>query len=302
MTVSERAWLALAAFAGGDLTLAAELERAVLADTGERLGPWARVSTGDREADATTTALLAIVAAGLGDPLAPDLDAYLADNPPTDTLLDLQRALAATLWVDRMPGEAAEVSISVDGAARAVTIDPGEPLWLTVTPAQLPTVQLAKVRGEVLVVSRWEAPLAPASMHPASGMSFTRVVTPVGTADSDQVVVVEFTVALGGDADHGCWRVTDMAPSGLAPLTGELRWPGDEGVSPTKEWPWRIDGQRIDFCVSVDQRRPVHQLQYLARVVTPGTYQWESAVLQSSVILDQGVVLPAFRYTIRGQR
>jgi uncharacterized protein YfaS (alpha-2-macroglobulin family) len=61
-----------------------------------------------------------------------------------------------------------------------------------------------------------------------------------------------------------------------------------------------VVGQRVDFCVYRDPRRPVQTLRYLARVVTPGAYRWEPAVLQSSLVPTQGTILPAFEVTIRG--
>ena len=66
------------------------------------------------------------------------------------------------------------------------------------------------------------------------------------------------------------------------------------------ERPWHVVGQRVNFCVERDPRVTVHTLRYLARVVTPGTYRWESAVLQSSLVPEQGTVLPAFNLTIAG--
>ena len=45
---------------------------------------------------------------------------------------------------------------------------------------------------------------------------------------------------------------------------------------------------------------PTQTLRYLARVVTSGDYRWEPAVLQSSIVPEQGVVLPAFEVTIGG--
>jgi uncharacterized protein YfaS (alpha-2-macroglobulin family) len=130
-------------------------------------------------------------------------------------------------------------------------------------------------------------------------MSFDRTVTPTGSVAADQLVSVEFSVGLGQDPDGGCWRVTDLVPSGLAPLAAPPFWP-DEGTPSTTEGPWRISGQRVDFCVSFDPKIPVHHLRYVARVVNPGTYRWEPAVLQSSVILDRGLALPAFDLQIKG--
>jgi len=166
------------------------------------------------------------------------------------------------------------------------------------TPAQLSTAHLSTVRGKVLVATSWEGLLDPTSLHAATAMSFDRTVTPTGAIAADQLVTVEFSVALGEDPDKGCWRVTDLVPSGLAPLAAPPSWP-DESTPPGSEGPWRMTGQRVDFCVAFDPKVPVHHLRYVARVVNSGVYRWESAVLQSSVILDRGVVLPAFDLEIK---
>ena len=121
----ERAWLALAALAAGDQALATQLERDLLKDHGERLGPWVRVSLDDLETGLATTAIVNIVAAGVGDPLAADLDAYLAANPSKETLLSLQRVIAARYWAERTPGTPGAVSLTVDGATREIADRPG---------------------------------------------------------------------------------------------------------------------------------------------------------------------------------
>jgi hypothetical protein len=74
------------------------------------------------------------------------------------------------------------------------------------------------------------------------------------------------------------------------------------GTAPTDVVPWRVVGQRVDFCVTADPKVPTQTLRYLARAVTSGTYRWEPAVLQSSIVAEQGVVLPAFDVTIGGLR
>ncbi len=99
--------------------------------------------------------------------------------------------------------------------------------------------------------------------------------------------------------------MTDLAPSGLSPIASSGRRDeevNEEGgvVRRAHERPWRVVGQRVDFCVSPDPKAPTQTLRYLARVVTSGDYRWEPAVLQSSIVPEQGVVLPQFEVTIGG--
>lgn len=125
--------------------------------------------------------------------------------------------------------------------------------------------------------------------------TFERKVTPAGTVGLDDVVVVEYTVAFGKDGDMGCWAVTDFAPSGLAPIGSDPDlWYDEEGLPTGTEGPWSIVGQRVDFCPAADPRQPGSRtLRYVARVVTPGTYRWEPARIQSTVAPEWGQVIPA---------
>lgn len=219
LTPIERSWLAVAAEAAGDVALATRLEHELIAEHGQRLGPWVRLSAPTTEESITTTAVLAIAAAEIGDPLAADMDAYLESNPPRDTLVVLERAIAARAWAERQPAAAASASLTVDGSTRQLDIAPGEPVWLTLTPAQVSSARLSPVSGSVVVTSSWEGPLQEGALDPAPVAEFSRTVSPSGTIPIDGLVTVTYTARLGPSADTGCWLLTDEVPSGLAPLT-----------------------------------------------------------------------------------
>ena len=305
LTVVQRITVALAALAVGDEQMARRLYRDILADHGERLGPWVRINAKSAEATAVSTARLAIVAAALGDPLAADMDAEIVAHPPADTVLDLERVIAASRWADTMPKADATATVTIDGVRTVVTVTGGEPVQLDVTPAQRKTLRIDPVSGSVIVAASWDGPVAEGDLAAPVGMSVKRTITPAGRIGSTDTVVVTFAVTLGPNADDGCWQMTDLAPSGLAPIASWGRRDeevDEEGgvVGRTHERPWRVVGQRVDFCVSSDPRVPTQKLRYLARVVTSGTYRWEPAVLQSSIVREQGVVLPAFDVRIGG--
>jgi hypothetical protein len=305
LTAPQRVTVALAALAVGDLVLARQIYLDVLDRHGERLGPWVRVHVGDADQTAVTTARLAIVAAALGDPIAADMDAEIVAHPPADTLVDLERALAARYWADRVPAADATAAVTIDGRRSEVRITAGKPVVLDVTPNQRDGFRIDPVSGSVLVVTDWDGPVRATDLTAPDGQRVTRTVTPSGTIGSTDTVVVTFKVALGAGSEDGCWNLTDFVPSGLAPVAADRRLVNYEdeeatGATGQTEPPWRVVGQRVDFCVERDPKVPVHTLRYLARVVTPGTYRWESAVLQSSVVPDQGAVLPGFSLTIAG--
>ena len=304
LTPTQRTTVALAALAVGDDALAREIYLDLLGRFGERLGPWVRVKVGTAEETAVVTARLAIVAAALGDPMAAAMDAEVADHPPVDALVDLERAIAARYWANRMPKAMAVAAVTIDGTRTERTITGDDPVTFAVTPAQRAGLRIDPVSGAVLVISEWDGPVQAGDLTPPTGQTVTRTVTPSGTIGPAQTVVVTFQVALGPEADKGCWLLTDLAPSGLVPIGTSGRWEEaeEDGESSNRfvERPWRVVGQRVDFCVYRDPKRPVQTLRYLARVVTPGAYRWEPAVLQSSLVPTQGTILPAFEVTIRG--
>ena len=295
LTVPEQINIAIAALYAGDEALARSIEQDVLTRHGLRVGRWVRIDPGAGADAAVQTARLAIVAASLGDPVAAEMDAWVAENPPVTTTVDLERALAARGWAQRVAGAAAVAAVTVDGTRREVTVQPGEPASVVLTPAQAATARLEPVSGSVLAVTSWMGPLDPASLTPAKGQVLQRTVAPSGAIGSTDTVIVKLDVTLGPEARKECWRVTDLAPSGLAPITGGGGWREDEDGNSawTGTSPDFVDGQRVEFCVSRDPKQPVQTLRYVARVVTPGTYLWEPAVLQSEVVPDQGLVLDA---------
>jgi hypothetical protein len=298
LTPAEQVFLAVGAFFAGDETLAGSLEQQLLTAHGQRSGAQVRLGIGDGDGAAVATAWLAIVAASLGDPIAADMDAWLALNRPKTTVVAGQRALAARGWAMRVAGAPAVATLTVGGSAQEVRLDTGQPREFTLTPAQAAGAVVTPVSGSVLVIQVWDSALDPASLTPVPGVTATRSVSPSGVIGSTDTVTVTYDVDLGKRTPGTCWRLVDLVPSGLAPLAnnawqptaGDGSWPG--------ETPDKVTGQRVEFCVGMDDTRATYSLRYNARVVAPGTYAWEPAVLQMVSNPAVGVVVPATTITI----
>ena len=113
----------------------------------------------------------------------------------------------------------------------------------------------------------------------------------IGETDT---VIVTFRVTLGTDARNECWRLTDDGPL-RARADRRRRFTTMRAPATGPTW---VDGQRVRSASSGDHQPRVQELRYVARVVDPGSYAWEPAVLQSSVVPDQGVATPAGRLVI----
>jgi alpha-2-macroglobulin len=297
LTVDEQVNLALAALFAGDETLAGTLERAVLAQAAFRSGSRVRVRpSGDVEMS-VLTARLAIVAASLGDPVAADMDAYVEANPPVTTIVDLERALAARGWVARVPGATAVAAVTVDGVRTQVAVRPEAPVILPLTAAQAASARIEPVTGSILAIQSFDDRLSGSSLTPGAGVTFGRTVSPSGSVAETDVVVVTLDVTIPNPTPDGCWSVVDLAPSGLVPLDAvrpDMTLPLGDVL------PVAVDGQRVTFCVGNDPLRTAYRLRWVARVVTPGTYAWEPAVLQSPVDPAVGQALAPQTLTIKG--
>jgi hypothetical protein len=78
-----------------------------------------------------------------------------------------------------------------------------------------------------------------------------------------------------------------------------LEYEDDEGeiVDRTDNAPYEAEGQRVSWCASPRMSR--HGSGRPARVVSPGEYLWEPAVIQLELAPELGNATGATRYEIR---
>jgi hypothetical protein len=298
LTVREQLWLGLGYAAAGDEATARTIERSVLEASGQRLGPWVRLATGTTLDDSLeASGLLLLLAGRLGDPIANDVSRYLVDHPSTTQVFPLEQVGYVQGMLDRLPRAAGTFAWTVDGDRHDVVLKPGEAFSLVLTPSQRASLRLDSLAGKLAVTTTWIAPGGDLPADPT--MRVVRTVTPAGDASADHIVRVTLTVTFGAQAPAGCYRLSDLLPSGLAPIVAQAGWSDgqEEGDQPTVISPYEIDGQRVSWCVSPQD--PKYVYGYSARVVSPGTYRWEPAVVQSEAAPTVGAAIAETTYTIR---
>jgi uncharacterized protein YfaS (alpha-2-macroglobulin family) len=97
------------------------------------------------------------------------------------------------------------------------------------------------------------------------------------TFKQSEIVKVVITWDAGKQALDGAYQITDFLPSGLKPIDNPSSMgvnPGSNEISYTES-----DGQKVTFYVGKDYKDKT--LTYYARVISPGTYKAESAIIQS---------------------
>ena len=299
LSARESLWLALGHLASGDEGTARTIEALMLRNYGEQLGPWVRLRVGATPADAAeATSLVGLIAAGIGDPLAPRFVRYLVDNPGPAYLAVLHEAGAIRWMLERLPRDPARFAWTVDGVRTEELLEPGGSRTITVTATQRSGLAIARIQGDVVVVATWAAQPTTTDLPSSDLVTIRRVVTPDGSAGSTDIVHVRLELSFKPQALLGCYDVTDTTPSGLAPLTWTPGW--DEAASGDGAvwYPWAVDGQRVSWCIDPLQGRRM-VLSYSARVVSPGTYRWEPAIVQMAAAKEIGAATTTTSYTIR---
>jgi alpha-2-macroglobulin len=304
-----RLWAALGLAILGDRDRAVALERSLLARWGERRGDQVRLRiSDDAEEVSEATELLALLAARVDHPLAADALAYVTEVPPLDDLAVLTQVSVAGRLVARLPAEPAVVALVEDGVRSTVEIPAGGSVALHVPADRRARMRLEPVSGAVAVTASWDepAPSTSALGRPDPDLALTRAVLPASPIAPNSLVRVQLDLRVEGPGRNGTVEVTDLLPSGLAALGG----PGGEGRDCGRYAvaPARIEGQRVTFVVTFradpeDEAEPrvpgTFCLDYAARVVTAGTYGWQSAVARQATSPGLVAVTPADTVELR---
>jgi hypothetical protein len=276
LTVDEQLLLAAGLVAAGDHPGAVALERALLEGHGERVDAWVRHRIpDDPDATSTATVRLAAIAAAVGDPLAPQMADYVVANPAGETVPDLELLSYSRQLLARAPSSSASFAWTVDGDRTTVDLDPGESWSVSLTPAQQATLRLEVLTGAVTVVLQGRSVVDPSDVETHPDIQIRRV-TPLEGVAGAGFVEVELEATFRGLAPMGSYDVTELVPTGLAPVENAWVGPDDDGIA----WPIEVVGQEVRFSVARDPKGPdTVRLRYRARVVNEGTYVWEPAAL-----------------------
>jgi len=297
LTWRERLYAGLAAAAAGDEDTARQLERDLLEDYGQRRGPWVRLNVpGDQDDIIEATALLAVLGANVGDPMAPDAFFYTRENYTKDILVELEQISYLRAVVPRLPAGQATVEYTLDGERRRAELARGESLVLRLMPDQLAALQPSVVEGAAGINTFFLAPFDPASVTADPAVNVTRRIESVtGEPIAEGALArVTLTWSLTSQAVSGCYQVSDLVPSGMRPVMRPYAWDiqGLPGYLSDWTYPYAVEGQRISFCVyaSDPYKRPI---VYYARVLGKGMYTAEPAIMQSQKAPESIAITPA---------
>ena len=157
---------------------------------------------------------MSLVAAHLGEPFAPELEAYVDANPARDELYNLQQVAFVTRMLDRTPATAARFAYTLSGKRTVVDLGPGDSSSLVLLGEQRAGLTFEPLTGSVSVATTWQVPLEVSTIEPDPELTLTRTMLPVGDTPSTTFVEVRLTAAFGSQVVSGCYVVTDLCPQG----------------------------------------------------------------------------------------
>ncbi len=162
-------------------------------------------------------------------------------------------------------------------------------------------MSIEPVEGAVGVTTSWREPVDATTLEKDPDVTIERRVSPAGTVRARDLVAVDFKVSFGPQAAIGCHRVTDMVPSGLVPVGVLEDWMDPETGERQRDrtYPEEQAAQRVTFCAMRSPNEGTVWLRYVARVITVGTYRWESAIVESRSGPNRAAITPRRELTIR---
>ncbi|MCI0581820.1 MAG: hypothetical protein L0227_02825, partial [Chloroflexi bacterium] len=217
---------------------------------------------------------------------------YLDHEGSRERSIALEQLAYVRAALERLPRTETRFAWTVDGERHVVVLDRGRSMSLVLTVEQRATLSLEPLAGELAVVTSWTGP---GPLPSGSEARISRTMSPATSVTEADIVRVTIRVSFGSQAPSGCWQITDVAPSGLVPIEREYRWP--DGDIAWAESPYSIEGQRVSWCAYPRSYQP-DTFVYVARVVSPGSYLWESALIQSVDAPEVGFATDQVVFTI----
>ncbi|MDD4570219.1 MAG: alpha-2-macroglobulin, partial [Tepidanaerobacteraceae bacterium] len=279
LTVKEQLYIALAFLEIGDEPSASKWMKTILEEKGEDLGTQLRINTGQDQDDILeATALASVISGGLNLDEQNKLQAYLLENSTKDILLYIEQLMFLKKTLPRLPEEAVSFDYWLEGKQEKVTLKPRETFPLLLSPEKLATLKFDNIKGRVGVTAVYPTAFKPPSESTYDEVKVTRSYEVSGKTggpfDVNDIIKINISYEFGSKASDGPYIITDFLPAGLKII--ERPYYHGEGDHYTR-YPVQIDGQKVIFAAY--EKKNWH-FNYYARVINPGQFRAEPAIIQ----------------------
>jgi len=286
MSVRNTAYIALGLAVLGETQTARYLFNNRIAPHIQAIAPYYRVNVGTNRRDILdATSVTALLAAKLGMPQSMGLHNYAARHHTDELTLKLERLAFITHQIENLTDTTASITYSIFGEEVTRELSGWHQFTLRIPAENMSEFNIISVIGDVSAVSIIRTPLE--DIEPVdNGIIVRREFFSAGsnvatnTFEQDEIVRVQITIHYPAISVSGSYVISDFLPAGLALVQNSARFGTTSSVSNN----WRhatAEGQRITFFDFNGRLNRVHTYYYYARVINPGTFRAEGAMVQS---------------------
>jgi hypothetical protein len=288
LSVMDKLYIAIALNKLGDSENARNIYLAVMADKGEKFDPYLRIKVSDNQDDVlSATSLAAILAGGLGIADHEKLWNYVADNYTKDILIELEKTIYVAETLPKLAPGASSFTLNLGGKIIKQTLINGSTYSVQVSASDLGSVAFSDIKGQIGLESSYEAAETSIAPNDNSYVSLKREywdnLVKTETFKQDDIIQVRIYPSFKTLAPDSGYQITDFLPSGLALMTDLYSRGGSYSCS--DYYPFAVAGQTVKFIIWKDWNKRYDCQQdyfsYYVRVINPGVYKAESAVIQS---------------------
>ncbi len=276
LSLTEQLYVALAHIELGNKEKARSLFNTILSKSSEQKAPYIYIKNKDKDVSLQHTALAAMVGAKLQDKKAILLMRYIADEVPSETLIDLERTLASVDYLAGFKSNEASFTLNLRGKDEKIKLE-GKPYKVSANASELKKIGFRDIKGKILVSISYETELNKGEVTKDSNLSISRhysVNNKTTTTIADgSLVKVTINYDIKGPVESGCYQVRDHLPSGLRAVTNPTLYVNEKDIW----YVYQNTGQTISFCIRTGFGKSI---KYFARVAAKGNYVAEPAIIQ----------------------
>lgn len=284
LDLKDNIYLALSYCELGETDKAKQLYDSRISKYIEEYKPFFFINKGnDKDDMLELTSICAYLASKLGLTERNGLFEYSVQNQAKEILLSIEKLLFIVNEIDNYNVKEASFTYSYNGEEKNVKLLKGGSYALSIPSSNLSGFRIKDVQGDVSAVSIFKENIIDISNTKIDkSISVDRKYylmdgTPIEPSSFKQgdIVKVKITWSIGPKAFNGVYEITDYLPSGLKPVEKYL----------SSSYYYRnIDGQKVKFYVyeNPNLNSEAAVLEYLARVVSPGTYTAQGTIIQSN--------------------
>lgn len=235
------------------------------------------------EGDAEWNALLASLAESIGSDLSTELWTAALESEGSEDMILLEKMLYAKARLEN--GAQKTVSFKLNG--EKIELEGAAVTVRSFLPDDLKDLEISGVDGEVSAVSFYQTPIDLSSLETSNQVTVKRSYwvdgKEVSTLKAGDVVEVHLIVT---SSAQDSFNVTDHLPSGMQTVTG-VNSSSYAMEDEQYRHPYNQNGQSVSFYVYCGGKcKYGKEFYYLARVINPGNFVLEPAVVQSFTDLE----------------